>query len=257
MKASTRCALLLAAALAVAIAVGGCGSGGGVGTEPPPPATVEAFLTDVSGSAVIDTADQGDQVYVQAAVPAGTTDAQAIITVPSGAPAPPEGTTLQLLGGTWTPPANRGRAFTVPSGAAVGTTYRIQVTAQTSGGTLQSDPLTLTVTGGVPCSPVSAWFSGYSTTEREITAAKGATVTVLARPFGTATAVQANIQGTPAPPEGSVIALTTGTWPSPATHGGTFTVPTGAASGTEYDITVIATFSTCQGVSPVITVTVQ
>lgn len=257
MKASTRCALSLAAALAVAIAVGGCGSGGGVGTEPPPPATVEAFLTDVSGSAVIDTADQGDQVYVQAAVPAGTTDAEAIITVPSGAPAPPEGTTLQLLAGTWTPPANRGRAFTVPSGAAVGTTYVIQVTAQTSGGALQSDPLTLTVTGGVPPNPVSAWFAGYSTTQRDITAAKGATVTVLALPFGTPSAIQANIQGSPAPPEGSVISLSTGSWPSPATYGGSFTVPTGAATGTVYYVTVVATFSGGQSVSPVMTVTVQ
>jgi hypothetical protein len=260
MTASTRCLLLLAAALAAALAVGGCGGTGNGGT-PPAPQTVDAFLTDASGLNVVTTADQGEQVYVQAQVPDGTTSTLATIVVPEGAPAPAEGTTLQLLAGTWTSPANRGRAFTVPSGATVGITYYVQVTAHTSSGDLSSELLALTVTGGVPPSVIPAWFDGHIL-ERDITAAKGASITVLARDaFGTATAVQANIQGspagTPAPPQGSVIPLNAGSWPDLATHGGSFTVPTNANSGAVYTVVVVATYPSSQGVSPTLTVTVQ
>jgi hypothetical protein len=195
-----------------------------------------------------------------AQVPSTATAATATITPPAGGPEPPEGTTIIMLEGPWTSPANRGRGFTVPSSATANSIYLIRVTADTPQGPVQSDLITLTISGGaaIPCLPVSAWFQGHGTTERNITAAAGATITVLARPFGTVTVVRANIQGTPAPPQGSTITLATGSWPSPATRGGSFTIPATATSGTVYAVRVVATFSTgCDGNAPPITVTVQ
>ena len=272
MKARTSFELLLATALAVAMVVAGCG-GGSVVSNGPPPVILNAWL-EGAGTAPDYSALPGEEVRVLAEAPDGSTNVQATIEGLPGEPVP-DGGTIILLEGPWTSPATHGRSFRVPVDATSDSTYDIQVTADTPSGPLESDVMTLTVGAEtpVPCLAVPYWFGGHDGYTRVITEPAGATVTVLAKvtvPGGwSLTSVRATIEGSPegspVPPEGSVIGLAAGTWPDPddlATHGGTFTVPSGAASGTTYDIRVVANLvgpeGPCQGTSnPMLDLTVQ